>query len=507
MKPYKTTLRKGYVAVALAASMFSASSFAELSPLHVDNYEGLPRVFVLTDMGNEPDDQMSMVRLLTYSNELNLEGLVATTSTWQRAKREINTINGIIDSYEDVRPNLQKHAKNWPTADYLRGIVSVGQPGYGMNDVGNGKSSAGSKALIAAVDKSDERPVWVTVWGGANTLAQALYDVRSNRSQEQLKAFEQKLRVYSISDQDDAGPWIRKEFPDVMYIVKPSSPDGGEYASATWTGIAGDEYYKNGDGADFSKVTNEWLDKNIREKGPLGEHYLKYAFIMEGDTPSYIGLTNNGLNSFRNPSWGGWGGRYIFRTPYGETRNIWSQGGDWFPRVTSADTVIGVDGKEHTSDQATIWRWRNEFQNDFAARMDWTIKPYNKANHHPIASVNGDESKNVIYIDAKVGNTVTLDASKSTDPDGNKLTYNWFHYKEAGYTSAQGEPGLTDITISNANASKANVKVNTTCKSGWLKGERTECDNGGQAHIILAITDNGNPALTSYRRVILRVSE
>lgn len=507
MKPFKTNLRLGYVAAAFATSMLSASSFAQSSALDVDNYQGMPRVFVLTDMGNEPDDQMSMVRLLTYSNELNLEGLVATTSTWQRAKREVNTINGIIDSYADVRPNLQKHAKNWPTADYLHGIVSVGQPGYGMADVGDGKSSAGSQALIAAVDKADKRPVWVTVWGGANTLAQALYDVRSTRSEEQLKAFEQKLRVYSISDQDDAGPWIRKEFPNVMYIVKPSSPDGGEYASATWTGIAGDEYYKNGDGADFAKVTNEWLDKNIRAKGPLGEHYLKYAFIMEGDTPAYLGLTDNGLNSFRNPSWGGWGGRYIFRTPYGETRNIWTQGGDWFPRVTSADTVVGSDGKEHTSDQATIWRWRNEFQNDFAARMDWTIKPYDQANHHPIAAINGDLSRNVVYIDAKVGSTVTLDASKSSDPDSNALTYSWFHYPEAGYTGIQDAPGLADVTLSHSHANKIDVKVNTVCKDGWLSGERSECNNGGQAHIILAITDNGSPALTSYRRVILRVSE
>jgi hypothetical protein len=47
-------------------------------------------------------------------------------------------------------------------------------------------------------------------------------------------------------------------------------------------------------------------------------------------------------------------------------------------RTTSADTVDG-----HTSDQATIWRWREAFQNDFAARMDWTIQPYAKANHAP----------------------------------------------------------------------------------------------------------------------------
>ena len=84
------------------------------------------------------------------------------------------------------------------------------------------------------------------------------------------------------------------------------------------------------------------------------------------------------------PNWGGWGGRYLQRQPYGETRPIWTQGGDSFRRVTSADTVNGV-----TSDQATIWRWRSDFQNDFAARMDWTVKPFGGANHPPVVAIAG----------------------------------------------------------------------------------------------------------------------
>ena len=108
-------------------------------------------------------------------------------------------------------------------------------------------------------------------------------------------------------------------------------------------------------------MTNEWLDANIRSKGPLGKMYPKFMFIMEGDTPSFLGLIDNGLNAYRRPDWGGWGGRYVYRQPYGETHAIWTQGGDEFARVDSRDTVTGVDGKEHVSDQATIWRWREAF--------------------------------------------------------------------------------------------------------------------------------------------------
>ena len=134
----------------------------------------------------------------------------------------------------------------------------------------------------------------------------------------------------------------------------PSTQAGDEYYYATWTGISGDLYYRNCAGADPRTVTNEWLDANIRSQGPLGKVYPKFAFIMEGDTPSFLGLIDNGLNAWQRPDWGGWGGRYIYRTPRGESHAIWTQGGDMFSRVTSQDTVRGVDGREVTSDQATL---------------------------------------------------------------------------------------------------------------------------------------------------------
>src|SRR5690349_13468970 len=342
---------------ALAFALLALASRVEaqaLVPDYVDKFEGKPRVFVLTDIGNEPDDQMSLVRLLVYSNEFDLEGLVATTSTWQKEKVQPETIHQVIAAYTQVRPNLEKHASGWPEGAKLDAMVSAGQPAYGMAAVGADKMSAGARALIAAVDRQDIRPLWITVWGGANTLAQALLQVRATRTPADLSAFLIKMRVHSISDQDDAGPWIRREFPALHYIVKPSPPNGSEYGSATWTGISGDEFYRNCAGADGTTVTNDWLDKNIRAKGELGKAYPRFAFIMEGDTSSFLGLIGNGLDSFMNPGWGGWGGRYAYLQPYGETREIWSQGGDVFPRVNSRDEVKGVDGKTYISDQATL---------------------------------------------------------------------------------------------------------------------------------------------------------
>src|SRR5262245_30691728 len=179
-------------------------------PTDVDESAGRPRVLVLTDMGNEPDDQMSFVRLLLYSNEMELEGLVATTSTWQKNRVQPEVMRKLVAAYGQVRPNLMKHAAGWPEAETLAAMVTAGQPGYGMAAVGPDKMSAGAEAMIRAADRPDPRPLWISVWGGANTLAQALQHVRATRTPAETETFVRQLRVYSISDQDDAGPWIRR---------------------------------------------------------------------------------------------------------------------------------------------------------------------------------------------------------------------------------------------------------------------------------------------------------
>ena len=256
------TFRITLLALALATP---ARLVAQGSPLdslaaRVDPYVARPRLLVLTDIANEPDDQMSLVRLLVYSNRVEIEGLVATTSTWMRRAVRPDVIRTVLDAYEQVQPKLLEHEKGFPTAASLRALVTTGQPGYGMAFVGEGKSSPGAELIIRAADRADPRPLWVTAWGGANTLAQALTQVRATRTPAELERFVSKLRVYAISDQDDAGPWLRREFPTLHFINIPSTQDGAEYYLATWTGISGDRFYRNAPGADFTTFSDAWID-------------------------------------------------------------------------------------------------------------------------------------------------------------------------------------------------------------------------------------------------------
>ena len=186
--------------------------------LSIGSPEKKYRLVILTDMENEPDDSQTMVRLLMYSNEIDIEGLIAVTSKWLPRLVFPESITARVNAYGVVRKNLVKHAAGWPSEQYLLDRVAGGQRGYGMSAVGDGKSTEGSELIIKAVDKEDSRPIWFAINAGANTLAQALWDVRKTRSPEEVAAFVKKVKVYDDSGQDDAGAWIAHTFPDLFYI-------------------------------------------------------------------------------------------------------------------------------------------------------------------------------------------------------------------------------------------------------------------------------------------------
>lgn len=438
------------------------------------------RVFVLTDITNEPDDQQSLVRFLVYANEYDIEGLVATTSTHLRNQTRKDKIEELVRNYGEVKANLDVHAEGFPSLEYLLSVTTEHLPLYSMDGVGEGKDSPGSELLIQAIDKADDRPLWVSIWGGANCLAQALWKVKHTRSEAEVMRFVEKIKVYAISDQDFAGTWIRHNFPGIFYIVDASAGDNWrEYYKATWTGIAGDRWYKNGPLHHFDLVDNPWLMANIRDNhGPLGANYLPAEYIMEGDTPSFIGLIQNGLAWYKSPAWGGWAGRYEHYKSFGEVDKIWTSS------VHTQDEVLLPDGRVEASNQATIWRWRKAYQHDFAARMDWNMaRTHREANHNPIIMLNGNEGKALATAKVKEGDFVRLSAKGTFDPDGDQLRYKWWVYKEAGTYNG-------NLEFHNPHGEE-------------LVFQMPQLGSGQELHVILEVEDNGLPSLFSYRRIIL----
>ena len=168
--------------------------------------------------GSDPDDAESMIHLMVSLDQVNLEGIISQHAWVPYGVGAVNLINNIIDGYAKVYPNLKVHSDGFPTADYLRSIVKVGQSAAAMKGIGEGKDSDGSEWIIYVVDKDDPRPVWISAWSGLNTLAQSLWKVKQTRSKEELAKFVSKIRVYDVLGQDDAGAWITRNFPSLTYI-------------------------------------------------------------------------------------------------------------------------------------------------------------------------------------------------------------------------------------------------------------------------------------------------
>jgi 5S rRNA maturation endonuclease (ribonuclease M5) len=447
------------------------------------------RVIILTDIGADPDDTQSLIRLLLYSNVIDIKGLIATTSVWQKTRVNPESIKNIVQAYGKVQPNLNKHEAGFPDAETLLMKVKQGIAGYGMKGVGDRKDSQGSNWIIKVLEEDYDRPLWICVWGGPNTLAQALYRIKKTKTEAEAKKLIAKLRVYTISDQDDSGIWIRNNFPGLFYIVSP----GDDYGSATWNAI--NSFV---DGIDNEEISNNWLAQNIQQDhGPLGAAYPDVAYGMEGDTPSWLSLIPNGLNEPEHPDWGGWGGRYeLYKPDFAtlkkggsgvpfepETREIWTNAIDSYAPYIHNEygRAVRMDTVTFTSNKATLWRWRDDFQNDFAARMDWCTDSYHEANHPPVPALGIPEQ-----ITVRSGEGFVLDASGTTDPDGDNLSYLWFNYPEAG-------------------SYKKSIKIASAENARGVYVVAPEVDKKETAHFILRVTDKGKPPLSRYKRVIVTI--
>jgi putative membrane-bound dehydrogenase-like protein len=329
-----------------------------------------PRLAILTDIGGDPDDTQSLVRLMVYANEFQIEALVASASGTRgelpQSVTRSDLILGVIDAYAEVLPNLQRNADGWPAADALRRVVKSGNRLRGREQIGEGHDTEASQWLIERIDAgSQQHPLNIAIWGGQTDFAQALWRVRDDRGAAGLAAFVERFRVYDINDQDGIADWMRAEFPGMHYILAHAS-QGRDKREGTYRGM-----YLTGD---ESLTSRQWIEQHVLSCGPLGELYPTqtwtapnpHACMKEGDTPSWFFFLPSGGNLASDPTAPGWGGRFA-RQPDGWFRDL--------PRTDDFDPRTEVS------------RWRSDFQEDFARRMKWCLA---EASPRPRATTIGE---------------------------------------------------------------------------------------------------------------------
>lgn len=485
------------------------------------------RTVITTD--GEVDDMNSMIRALLYSNDMDISGIILTSSMYHYAgddEKGIETyrwtgtdwVFQFIDDYAKVYDNLKAQDPAYPTPDYLRSVTKIGN----ISNKGEMEEvTEGSEFLEQLFMDQDERKLYVQTWGGTNTTARALKSIeekyKDTEDWEKIRTkINDKLVLYIIQDQDESyGDYIAKSWPDIEVINDRSNFWHFAYAwqyhadelngtlKADWCyenlvkdkGPLMENYALIGDGKiiegeDYEELrgTDEYLEKN--------PNYQKYDFIAEGDSPSFFYLLDTGLRSLENPSYGGWGGRF------GAGEN-----------ATYENNVLDYDPYSGQYEaQYSLSRWIPDIQNDFAARVDWCLTDDpSEVNHAPSVSV-----EEGIDLTAKAGEEVILTA-KGEDPDGDELTYTWWRYHEAD--TYQDSPvtneeelersvfgSLLNIKRAVAEGEKVDViEIQNADQAQMSFTVPEDAQSGDTIHMVAEVQDNGKHQLKHYQRVVITV--
>jgi len=471
-----------------------------------------PRTIVTSD--GEVDDMDSFIRMLLYTNEFKVEGLVYSSSMWHYkgdgngtlftsempmtakmygAKTDLRWVgttwmSELIDKYAVAYPNLVQHDPLYPTPEYLKSIIRVGNIDF---EGEMSKDTEGSDFIKKILLDNNNHPVYVQMWGGTNTLARALKSIEDQYKgtpdwSSVYKKVSEKTILYIILDQDATyKKYVAVNWPDVKVIYNGKQfwclayggvrtfPDQLKpYLSGDWFlrnilkghGPLLETYYLWGDGRQITG-DSEHNQGSATEMKKAGRQ--KYDFLSEGDSPSYFHLIDFGLNSTGNPSYGGLGGRFVQSA---ENKKLWE------------DVKTVTDLNPYTQKQDPSFpqvRWFDVLQNDFAARADWCMKKYAEANHAPVVTVERS------LIQAKAGEKLILKGSAS-DPDQNTLSYKWWQYVEAGTYP-------TVVSILNGDQQNATIEIPAdTIQEQTL-------------HFILEVSDDGSPRLTRFQRIIVQI--
>ncbi len=454
-----------------------------------------PRVIVTSD--GEIDDECSLVRFLLYANEFDIEGIITSSSQYHAHGHNWagdDWAQPYLEAYAKVYPKLVKHDPRYPKPELLQSRTLLGNvKSEGEMD----EVTAGSQRIVEVLlDESDNRPVWIQAWGGTNTIARALKTIEQQHPGRMVDVA-QKIRFYFIWEQDETyQTYIR--------------PRWGKYNIPT---IISDQFiafaYENQRKAVPQEVQHyfsaAWMNQNLRDRGPLVALYKAHddgRFRSEGDSPAFLHVIPNGLRSEESPDWGGWGGRFVkvrgntWLDPVSEPgyeypAGRWYTGSAWGRQRVKQEIP---NDEALTAYLRPQWRWIDAIQNDFAARADWCVKEFKDANHAPVVSVDGGLSREVTP-----GETVKLSAS-ATDPDGDKLTFRWWQYQEAGSAQSGVSFQLAKPT-SQPNDRKLEALEACATEASFVVPD----EPGKQVHIILEVTDGGTPPLVGYQRVICNI--
>ncbi len=492
-----------------------------------------PRIIITADP--ELDDNNSLIRFLLYSSEFKVEGLVYTSSQfhWKgdgkgtkfmvpgreytkyglnlcpcesyRWRQDERFIHEAVEAYEKSYANLKVHDAGYPTPAYLKSKIKYGNIEF---EGDYSKDTEGSNLIKAVLLDTIAGPVYVTAWGGQSTIARALKSIEDEYKNKNnwiaiKKKVTQKLVLLPSGEQDNTyATYIKPNWPGIDYRQYKNGPNYGY----------GAQLVANAENAPL--LTTEWMQQNISSKGAFGNIYRvwgdgkqmvkndpfdyfgidgysneelkkmgyivwmpkqqKGSWLGEGDTGTFMNILSNGLNADEKDSPGGWGGRPFVPDP---TTYI-----DPFSNDTTKVKALVISEaylKKMAAAEASNIAFPNFFpaaQNEFAARMDWSVNSnYKNANHAPIVNIKGAKA-----INAKPGDIIKLNAFVK-EPDGDAYTIKWWQFLK--------NKSNATINITNNSSLQTTIEIPKDAVQKQI------------LYIVLEISDKGKNSLTSYQTV------
>jgi hypothetical protein len=516
--PRRRPLRRlGISLMAIAAAVTMSTGVAQAnSGWH--RHRDTPRTVVTTDM--EQDDLASLIRYLLYTNDVDTEGLVYTSGRFHWAgdgkgtefflpDREYTTPqiswrwtgtrtiqDRVLKAYAQVYPNLRRHDREYPTPSELLAKVRVGNIEF---ENSMDRDTDGSNLIKRLLLDRDPRTVYLQAWGGTNTIARALKSI-----EEQYSGSSQWTRIKDKVSRKAV--ILASGFQDLTYeqYIAPNWPqlrvEDLQAGYATWgyncnfggvgnvRGLPTDRRYFQGawikaniQVGPYGSLYRSWLDGQSMpgdqldvfgdpEKAKTGwcPPLQPYDFLSEGDNVAFNPLLDTGIDVPENPALGGWGGRLRQQST---SPDLWTL-------VATEKDQTGTEVQNYTT-----LRWAGAAQNDFAARMQWTLTPeYRAANHAPRVGIVVPRWTTRVH----PGQTLRL-RGYGIDPDKDALRFEWWQYREEGTypgSARLGTPDRRSTTVTIPEDARAGQTIS----------------------LILQATDDGTFPLTRYARVILRVA-
>ncbi|WP_419998978.1 nucleoside hydrolase-like domain-containing protein [Streptomyces boninensis] len=479
---------------ALAAGLLAATPAAAEPAAAADAKK--PRAIVMSDP--ELDDQNTLIRYLLYSNEFDTEALLYSSSgvhwagdgkgtKWFVPGREYTRfglnlcpctswrwkpgerfIHEAVDIYAKTYPNLRKHAAGYPKPADLRSRILNGNIEF---DGDISKDSPGSDRIRRALLDHRPGPLYLLTGAGQSTIARALKSIKDEYEHTPqwpaiYRKVSEKAVIQSFGDQDDMyANYIKPNWPNIEFR---------DMATDIWGYGARDAVRPE----DAKYLSAKWTRENVSNVGPFGDFYRVWGDgrqMVPGDIFDHFGYSGLTTEELRAKG-------YVVWTPPQE-KGSWISEGDTSMYLNLLDT--GLRGYQDATHGYAAPRWFASAQQDFAARLRWTVTPRHRdAIHAPVARVTGRQDRSV-----RAGQEVTLRGAV-TDPDRDALSSRWWQYEDA-----DTYPGSVSITDSSAAASRpaARLRVPADAKPGQT------------IHLILQTADDGSPSLTSYQRVVLTV--